>query len=214
MKIFYRFLSWYDAYWRRKHNVEKFDDLLSFSFEKFSGERREMDDGTSIEPGDCLAIIHFNRECFTNTANNPRQNTRNALRFRRLILASFKKLAKDINESEKFMGVKAFHGISWLPPHGEKLGFVIERVPDSTLNIIRKFYFTVLLKTFFPHLSMQENNRVEPHAYWLTRYTLLKNFSTESQANEYEINQQKNPGVADASQPAIASANMQGSSAW
>lgn len=191
MKLFYRFLCWYDAYWRRKHNVEKFDELLSFSFEKFSGERRVMNDGTWIEPGDCLAIIHFNRECFANSSNNPRQNARNALRFRRLILSSFKQLAKDIKENEKFMGVKAFHGVSWLPPHGEKLGFVIERVPDSALNTIRKLYFNILLKTFFPHLSMQENNRVEPHAYWLTRHTLLKNFSTEMSTNELETNQQQ-----------------------
>jgi hypothetical protein len=182
-------MCWYDAYWRRKNNVQKFDELLSFSFEKFSGERRVMSDGTRIEPGDCLAIIHFNRECFASSSNNLRQNTRNALRFRRLILSSFKQLAKDINENEKFIGVKAFHGVSWIPPHGEKLGFVIERVPDSALNFIRKIYLTVLLKTFFPNLVARDNNPVEPHAYWLTRHTLIKNFSTEIQANEYAINQ-------------------------
>ncbi len=196
MKIFYRFLCWYDAYWRRKHSVERFDDLLSFSFEKFSGESRIMDDGTWIESGDCLAIIHFNRECFTHSSNDPKQNTRNALRFRRLILSSFKQLAKDIDENERFNNVKAFHGVSWLPPHGEKLGFEIEKVPDSMLNIIRKFYFTVLLNTFFPHLAMQETHRIEPHAYWLTRQTLLNNFSKRQSINQFEIHQSKTLGLA------------------
>lgn len=179
MKLFYRFLSWYDAYWRRKHGVEKFDELLSFSFDRYSGERRLMDDGTWIEPGDCLAILHFNRECFSGSSGNPQQNARNALRFRRLIFSSLKKLAREINENEKLMQVKAFHGISWLPPHGEKLGFVIERVPDSAVNRIRKFYFAILLKTFFPHLARQENTPIEPHAYWLTRHTLLRNFAAD-----------------------------------
>jgi hypothetical protein len=198
MKIFYRFLCWYDGYWRRKHNVERFDDLLSFSFEKHSGECQIMDDGTWIEPGDCLAIIHFNRECFNNPSNDPKQNIRNALRFRRLILSSFKQLAKDIDGNEKFNNVKAFHGVSWLPPHGEKLGFVIEKVPDSIFNFIRKIYFTVLLKTFFPHLALQQTYSIEPHAYWLTRETLLKNFSTGKSINKSEIHHPQNRGVAGA----------------
>jgi len=183
MKIFYRFLCWYDDYWRRKHKVERFDDLLSFSFENYSGERRLIDQTTWIEPDDRLAIIHFNRDCFSNTSNDPKQNLRNALRFRRLILSSFKQLAQDIDKKEMFNDVKALHGISWLPAHGEKLGFVIEKVPDSMFGFIRKFYFSVLLKTFFPHLAMQETHRIEPHAYWLTRDRLLRNFSLDSESS-------------------------------
>lgn len=177
--LFYRFMCWYDTYWRRRHGVEKFDELLSFSFEKFTGERRMMNDNTWVEPGDWLAILHFNRECFINSSENPKDDIRNALRFRRLILSSFRQLALDINANEKFVMVKAFHGVSWLPPHGEKLGFLIERLPDSMLNRIRKFYFKILLQTFFPHLAAAEKNRIQPHAYWLTRQSLLKNFTPE-----------------------------------
>ena len=187
--LFYRFMCWYDASWRRRHGVERFDELLSFSFETFSGERRIMNDGTWIEPGDYLAILHFNRECFSSSSSDPRQYARNALRFRRLILASFKSLAQAIHQNEKFTRVKAFHGVSWLPPHGEKLGFLIERMPNSAINTVRKLYFTLLLRVFFPHLAAQENNRIQPHAYWLTRDNLLKNFSVESAANEFRTNQ-------------------------
>ncbi len=187
--LFYRIMSWYDAYWRRRNGVEKFDDLLSFSFEKFSGERRVMNDGTWVEPGDYLAILHFNRECFINSSANPQHYLRNALRFRKLLLSSFRRLAKDINENEKFVMVKVFHGVSWLPPHGEKLGFLIERLPDSTLNFVRKVYFKILLKVFFPHVAALEKNRIQPHAYWLTRQNLLKHFATEPLDNELLINQ-------------------------
>lgn len=187
--LFYRIMSWYDGYWRRRNGVEKFDDLLSFSFETFSGERRVMNDGTWIEPGDYLAILHFNRECFINSSPNPQHYLRNALRFRKLLLSSFRRLAKDINENEKFVMVKVFHGVSWLPPHGEKLGFLIERLPDSTLNIVRKVYFKILLKVFFPHVAALEKNRIQPHAYWLTRQNLLKHFATEPLDNEFLIDQ-------------------------
>jgi hypothetical protein len=183
-------MCWYDTYWRRKHSVEKFDELLSFSFEKFSGERRLMNDGSWVEPGDRLAILHFNRECFIGSSSNPKHYIRNALRFRKLLLSSFGNLAKNIDEDENFTGVKVLHGISWLPPHGEKFGFLIERVPDSWLTRVRKLYFKILLKTFFPHISAHEKTRIEPHAYWLTRQNLHKYFSTEAPGNELHINQQ------------------------
>lgn len=182
---FYRFMCWYDAYWRRKHGVERFNDLLSFSFETFSGERRMMNDGTWIEPGDHVAILHFNRECFMNSSANPKHYIRNALRFRKLLMSSFQNLAEQIDQHEQLTNVKVFHGVSWLPPHGEKLGFLIERLPDSALNSIRKFYFGILLRVFFPHVSALENKSIQPHAYWLTRQNLMKYFSTGSLDNEY-----------------------------
>lgn len=185
----YRFMCWYDAHWRRRHGVEKFDELLSFSFEQFSGERRMMNDGTWVEPGDWLAILHFNRECFVNSSANPQHYIRNALRFRKLLLTSFRQLARDIDRNEKFVMVKALHGISWLPPHGEKLGFLIERVPDSSLNFIRKMYFKILLTVFFPHVSALDKRPIQPHAYWLTRQNLHKYFAPESETNELTLNQ-------------------------
>lgn len=185
--IFYRGMCWYDAWWRRRHKVEKFDELLSFSFENFSGERRVMNDGTWIEPGDSLAILHFNRECFSGE-NQSRDYMRNALRFRKLILTSLSQLAKDVDNHEKLTHVKAFHGVSWLPPHGEKFGFLIEQLPDSALTRIRKYYFSLLLKAFFPQVAAREAKRIQPHAYWLTRQNLLKYFSGEGN-HELQPNQ-------------------------
>jgi len=186
--FFYQLMCWYDAYWRRKHGVEKFDELLSFSFEKYSGQRRLMNDQSWVEAGDTLVILHFNRECFIHSSANPKDYIRNALRFRKLLLSSFRQLAKELDSNEKLIRVKAFHGISWLPPHGEKLGFLIERLPDSPLNHLRKFYFKILLKTFFPHIATAEKKRIHPHAYWLTRKNLLKNFAPES-ADELSFQQ-------------------------
>jgi hypothetical protein len=184
--LFYQCMSWYDAWWRRRHRVERFDELISFSFERFSGERRVMNDGTCIEPGDALAILHFNRECFSGPLHQSRDYMRNALRFRKLILASLARLANEIHRHEKLMQVKAFHGISWLPPHGEKLGFVIEPLPDSALTRVRQFYFRLLLRAFFPQVAARESKRIRPHAYWLTRQNLLAYFSKECGNHEIQ----------------------------
>ncbi len=182
--LFYQCMSWYDGWWRRRHKVEKFDELISFSFEQFTGERRTMNDGSWIEPGDSLAILHFNRECFSSAS---RDYMRNALRFRKLIFSSLSHLASDIHQHEKLRQVKAFHGVSWLPPHGEKFGFMIEQLPDSLLTRTRRFYFRLLLKAFFPQVAERENKRIQPHAYWLTRNNLLKYFATGSAQHDIQI---------------------------
>lgn len=187
--LFYRFMCWYDGYWRRKHGVEKFDELLSFSFEKFSGKRRVMNDGSCIEPGDWLIILHFNRECFIGSSANPQHSIRNALHFRKLLLSSLGKLAKHIDENEKFKRVKVLHGISWLPPHGERLGFLIEPKPISIFSFFQALYFKLLLKVFFPHVAVSGKKPIQPYAYWLTRRNLLKYFSPEPQENEFLIAQ-------------------------
>ena len=49
---FNRVMTWYDTLWRRLHRVEKIDELLSLSYENYQGERKAMNDGTWLEPGD------------------------------------------------------------------------------------------------------------------------------------------------------------------
>lgn len=181
--LFYRCMSWYDGWWRRRHKVEKFDELISFSFEKFIGQARVMNDGSRIEQGDLLAILHFNRECFSSASHD---YMRNALRFRKQIFSSLSQLAKDVSQHEKLQQVKAFHGISWLPPHGEKFGFLIEPLPDSILTRARRFYFRLLLRAFFPQVAVRESQRLQPHAYWLTRRNLLKYFSGKYSRHEIQ----------------------------
>ncbi len=202
--IGYSIMCWYDAYWRRKHGVEKFDELLSFSFEPFKGERRQLNDGTWIEPGDPLAVIHFNRECFAGIPANQKDYLRNGLRFRKLLLASLRRLAACIEHNERFNGIKVLQGVSWLPPHGEKLGFFIEPRKASLPAFFQAMYFRVLLKTFFPHVAALQNGKIQAHVYWLTRRNLHKYFSTEPSDHEHTISQ--NPGAGAAISLSLAAA--------
>jgi len=182
--LFYRFMCQYDRLWRKLHRVEKMNDLVSLSLEPHKGERKQMNDGSWIEPGDQLAILHFNRECFIEPGTSPKDYIRAALHFRKLIFTSFGDLAIRFEQEPRFQSVKAFHGVSWLPPHGEKVGFMIEKVPDSWGNRLRNTYFRILLKTFFPVLASRANNRLQSHAYWLTRQQLFNNFSRTGSPND------------------------------
>ena len=182
-KLFYRLVSCYDKLWRYRHKVEKIDQLISLSFERFSGQPTAMNDGTWIEPGDHLAILHFNHDCFHGFHSHSGGYARGALRFRKLLMLSFRQLAERVAQEPRFEKIKAFHGVSWLPPHGEKVGFMIDRLPDTMINHLRKLYFRILLKTFFPALASR-NKPTHPHAYWLTRNNLLKYFPGESCGDE------------------------------
>ncbi|HTF85906.1 YkoP family protein [Cellvibrio sp. ARAG 10.3] len=188
---FNRIMTWYDTLWRRLHRVEKIDELLSLSYEVYKGERKAMNDDTWLEPGDALAILHFNHECF-NAGNNPREYARGALRFRRLLVKSLNHLASRINNEKKFKDIKALHGVTWIAPHGEKVGFMIERLPTTWGNRMRQFYFRLLLKAFFPTLAARENDRLQPHAFWLTRNNLLNYFSEESHTDEFRNRKARN----------------------
>jgi hypothetical protein len=192
VSVFYRIMGLYDSLWRRWHGVEKMDELVSLSYENYQGERRLMNDDTWLEPGDRLAILHFNHECFSTPSTNPREYARAALRFRRLLVKSFTQLAARFESEAKFNEIKALHGVTWIAPHGEKVGFMIERLPDSWLNRGRQFYFRLLLKTFFPALAARENTRLQPHAFWLTRNNLLDYFSEESRTDEFRHRKARN----------------------
>lgn len=196
--MFYRAMCYYDQLWRRVHKVEKIDELISLSYEHYAGERRQLNDGTWIETGDQLAILHFNRECFANDDTSTRASVRAALRFRRLLLASFAHLAVRMQTDEKLHKVKALYGVTWFPPHGEKVGFMIERLPDSLRNRLRKLYFRLLLKAFFPALAVRENDRLQPHGFWLTRQQLLNYFPEEPLNDESRVNEVRSGAVASA----------------
>lgn len=199
---FHRFMCWYDRVWREWHKVEKIDDLISLSFERYTGEAKLMNDDSWLQPGDQLAIMHFNRECFVSPGTSPRDYVRSALHFRKLIIASFTQLAQRFRTDDpRFREVKVLHGVSWLPPHGEKVGFMIERLPDNLLNRVRKFYFRLLLKTFFPVLAARENTRLQPHAYWLTRSNLLHHFSEELYPDEFRSHRQEDPESGEPGTP-------------
>lgn len=177
--VFYHMMNGYDKAWRKYHKVEKIDALVSITLEQYKGIPKEMNDGSWVEHGDWLIMLHFNRECFQTPGTSPREYARAALHFRKLIISSFSELAKRVAHEPRFKQVKALHGISWLPTHGEKVGFQIEKVPDSFVNRCRAVYLKMLLKAFFPVLAARENKNLEPHAYWMTRNNLFKYFSED-----------------------------------
>lgn len=154
----------YDRAWRRRHGVHRFDKIISLAIEPYRGQPRILADGTHLEPGDSLAIIHFNHDGFSTDSNRVRA----ALQFRRDLASSLRRLAKRLESDTHLQAVKALYGESWLPPHGSKVGFIVEPLPKTWRTRLQHCYVRLLLRIQFPHLARRGHD-TWLHAYWLTR---------------------------------------------
>lgn len=171
-----RLFRCYDRLWRRLHRVQRIDALLSMSIGKYRGPPRTFPGGVRLERGDCLGMLHFNHDFFSDLDTGDPGNRHGALRFRRQLFRSLTDLAQRVEDEPQLGCIKAFYGVNWFRPHGEKTGFVVERLPDGPGTRLLILHFRLLLRAYFPALARQEQGRLHPHAYWLTRLDLLRNF--------------------------------------
>src|SRR5690606_42116973 len=72
-------------------------------------------------------------------------------------------------------------------PHSEKVGFMIERLPATLISRMLLFYYRLQLEASYPTQAARENERLQPHAFWLTRANLLNYFSEGSSTDEFRI---------------------------
>lgn len=159
----------YDRAWRRRNNVQPFDEVLSLAIEPYRGPERTLEDGTHLRRGDPLGIIHFNHDGFS-----PDQNRiRAALQFRRQFSQSLERLADSLETNNTFQDIKAFYGETWIRPHGLKVGFIVEPLPRTWRTRLQHRYLRFLLWVQFPHLA-RRNRDTWLHAYWLTRRHLRR----------------------------------------
>jgi hypothetical protein len=70
-------------------------------------------------------------------------------------------------------------GITWFKPHGNKVGFESEPLPEGRQKWLLKNHFRLLLYALFPHLAKRENARLEPHRFWLTKNRLIESITAK-----------------------------------
>jgi hypothetical protein len=162
-----RLFDAYDRSWRRRHNVQPFDEVISLAIAPYRGRPRTLADGTFLDHGDTLGIIHFNHDGFSTDRNRRRA----VLQFRRDFTRTLHRLARTMETDSVLRDVKALYGETWIRPHGRKVGFIAEPLPRTWRTRVQHFYLRFLLRVQFPHLA-RSNRDTWPHAYWLTRRQL------------------------------------------
>lgn len=165
----------YDRAYHRLHRLQAVDDLLLISRGIYKGSTRQFADGTRLQNGDAMGVIHFNNRFLsrvqTRSGNNS-SSKRAAFAFGAALIRSLEQLAKQFAESPDMHDLQVIGGVTWFKAHGQQIGFEIEPVAPGPRQRLLRAHFRLMLSLLYPHLAERENHRLEPHQFWMTRSQL------------------------------------------
>lgn len=163
-----------DDLYRDRHRLQPVGEVLYVGRSRYRGPAMAFADGTRLAPGDLAGTLHFNNARFPQIEANT--SRRAALRFVRLMLESMHILADRARQDPLFSDLAVYHAVSWLPPHGQRIGFFTEPFPDGPKKRLLATYFRLLVWTYAPAEQTRASARPDPTIYWLTRKELLRRF--------------------------------------
>jgi hypothetical protein len=164
----------YEMAYRRVRRLEAVGPMLFVGQTSYRGPSRILFDQTRLEPGDLLGTLHLNNACITELH---RLEAGAAFAFTRLLRASLGMLAQRAENDPAWRKVAVFRGITWFPPLGQQVGFVVEPLPDGLKARFLEWHFRLLLYVFHPRNSSKGERRIQTHVFWLTRRQLLQHFA-------------------------------------
>jgi len=163
-----------DDLYRNRHLLQPVGEVLYVGRSRYRGPAMEFVDGTRLAPGDLVGTLHFNNARFPQIEADT--SRRAALRFVRLMLESMHILADRARQDPMFSDLAVYHAVSWLPPHGQRIGFITEPFPDGPKKRLIAAYFRLLVWAYAPAEQTRASARPDPTIYWLTRKELLQRF--------------------------------------
>ena len=90
----------------------------------------------------------------------------------KLLIGSLVVLAHKSVDDPGYARYPAYCGITWLPPHGEKLGFETEPLPEGDRKKFLMRFFRILVWVIAPAAETRESANLEPIVFWMTRNKL------------------------------------------
>jgi hypothetical protein len=88
---------------------------------------------------------------------------------------SLRALAEVAHSDPTLREVRVFQGVTWLPAHGEVVGFVSTPMPQTWRTRLLARHFRMLMWVFAPAARIRTRGNAEPRLYWLTRTSLTQN---------------------------------------
>lgn len=169
-----RCLGKVDKLYHRWHGLQPIGEVLYVGRTRYRGPAITFADGTQLKTGDFMGTLHLNNARFPDLEADT--SIQAALRFTRLMLASMRILAEQGRQDPHFSELTVYNAVSWLGPHGAKVGFQTQPVPPGPRKYLSSLYFRLLVWTFAPAQQTRASASPEPTIYWLTREQLLQRF--------------------------------------
>ena len=164
-----------DRRYHLRHRLQPVGEVLVVGRSRYRGPAMAFADGTRLAAGDLIGTLHFNNARFLQI--DGATSARAALRFARLMLESMRILADKARRDPTFSDLAAYHAVSSLPPHGQRIGFITQPFPSGAKKRLLGAYFRMLVWAFAPAQQTRDSAKPTPTIYWLTRQELLLQFA-------------------------------------
>ena len=179
-RVVRRGLEGLDALYRRRHDLRPVGPLLYLGVRDHRGAPLVLDDGTRVESGASVGMLHFNNSRAADVQASGRLQA--GVRFARLLIESLSELAAHAQSGRWLGDVQVYEGLTWFPPHGRAVGFQTEPVPPGIRRRLLTAYFRLLIWGFAPAAREAAMTDVEPRVFRITRRALIENFAGVTRA--------------------------------
>jgi hypothetical protein len=159
-----------DAWYYRRHDLRTVGPVLYLGRAQYRGPQIRFDDGTLLEDCDPIGRLHFNNASIAALGEGSMQRV--GFRFAKLMRESMRRLCEVAQSDPAWRDIEVFQGLTWLPAHGEVVGFVTTPMPQGWKKRWVAGHFRLLSWAFAPAASIRSREHTEPRHYWLTRTAL------------------------------------------
>ena len=168
-----RVLGWVDAWYYRRHHLRTLGPVLFLGMARYHGPALQFDDGTLLQDNDAIGRLHFNNASIAALGEGSMHRV--GFRFARLMRESLRQLDRQARSDPSLRDVRVFQGVTWIPAHGEVVGFVSTPLPKDWRSRLLAAHFRMLSWVFAPARKIRGRGHTEPRLYWLTRAALARN---------------------------------------
>jgi hypothetical protein len=168
-----RVLSWIDAWYFKRHQLQTLGPVLFLGKARYHGPELRFEDGTLLQDNDAIGRLHFNNASIAALGEGSMHRV--GFRFARLMRESLRQLDKIARVDPSLSDVRVFQGVTWIPAHGQVVGFVSTPLPRDFRSRLLTAHFRLLAWVFAPAAKIRDRGNAEPRLYWLTRDALARN---------------------------------------
>lgn len=188
-------LAWVDGWYYRRHRLQTLGPVLYLGHARYRGPELRFEDGTLLRDNDPIGRLHFNNSKIAALGEGSMQRV--GFRFARLMRESLRHLAIAAQTDPALRDVRVFQGLTWIPAHGEVVGFVSTPMPKSWRTRLLTGHFKMLMWVFAPAARIRGRIGAEPRLYWLTRTALTQNIGRLKASDERPATSDKRPAMSD-----------------
>jgi hypothetical protein len=156
--------------------------IICFDLRRYKGPIRVLNDGSKVRTGDTILELHLNNAWFKRRRKLNLRASQSPREFLGCFAQDLHFLAQQIT-SGMFGNITALHGSTLLDVAARRLGFQVDKLPDSLWKKGGRFYMAGLMQVY--HLRGDKVSRLrekprELKEVWLSRAALLTRYGPKN----------------------------------